>query len=685
MITTRRELLRLSTAAALGAGVAQRLWAQSDAKELLPLNRFTRMVHEFFDEQIRIALEAGLKRKAALQSRADAEGYVQFVRQKIRESFGPFPEKTPLKPRITGVVERDAYRIEKVLFESRPEFLVTANLYVPKERKLPLPGVVGSCGHSANGKAAGAYQSFAQGLARQGYVVLIFDPIGQGERLQYPNEKLESEVGVGVREHLSCGNQQYLVGEFFGAWRAWDGIRALDYLLSRPEVDPKHVGITGNSGGGTLTMWLTGLEPRWTMSAPSCAVTSFRRNFQNELPTDTEQCPPKILALGLDHDDFLAALAPKPVIIMAQEKDYFDARGSEAAYQRLRKLYALLGAEQNIRLHVGPDEHGYSQPNREAMYGFFNEQTKVAEGKREPELTLEKDETLQVTPRGQVSELSAKTVMDFTQARSKEFWTARSPANLSGLRLILPGALKIHSERPAAPPEYRILRVIGGRKLPKPAFTTYAVETEPGIEAIVYRLTNKAQYSRPTTGSPRCVLYVSHHSADTELRNENWLAELIASQPDVPFYACDVRGIGESRPDTCGVNQFLSPYGNDYFYASNAIMLDRPMPGQRTWDVLRVLDWLASLGHREVHLVALGWGTIPATFAAVLSDTVAKITLKNALTSYHLLAEAEHYAWPLSALPPGILQKCDIADCYRVLEDRDMTMIEPWGPDAKPA
>src|SRR5690606_22172178 len=137
---------------------------------------------------------------------------------------------------------------------------------------------------STEGKAGGTYQSFAQGLARQGYVCLIFDPISQGERLQYLGDEGKSTVGPGVSEHLKAGNQQLLVGEFLGTWRAWDGIRALDYLLTRDEVDPDRVGITGNSGGGTMTTWLCGLEPRWSMAAPSCFVTSFRRNLENELP-----------------------------------------------------------------------------------------------------------------------------------------------------------------------------------------------------------------------------------------------------------------------------------------------------------------------------------------------------------------------------------------------------------------
>ena len=176
--------------------------------------------------------------------------------------------------------------------------------------------------------------------------------------------------------------------------------------------------------------------------------------------------------------------------------------------------------------------------------------------------------------------------------------------------------------------EYRILRPSRGRKYPRPHATTYAVETERGVHALVYRLSDEPHLSRPPRGEGRAVLYVAHHSSDAELRDELLLRELV-KEGGGDFFACDVRGIGESRPDTCGINQYLSPYGNDYFYAAHAIMLDRPYPGQRTWDVLRVLDWLGSLGHKEVHLVAKGWGTVPATFAAVLSDAVRAVTVAD--------------------------------------------------------
>jgi len=680
---TRRDMLRQAGLAVLGVPLLDWLLVSElhgaaaasppKAELLAPLNRFPRMVHEYFVERVRQIEQAGNKTRAALKSKSDALAYVRTVREKIQSSFGPWPDKTPLNPHVTGVVERGAYNIEKIIFESRPGFLVTANLYIPQGRKLPLPGVVGVCGHSTNGKAADAYQSFAQGLARLGYVTLIFDPIGQGERSQYVDEKLKSRVGLGVAQHLHVGNQQFLVGEFLGAWRAWDGIRALDYLLTRPEVDPKQVGLTGNSGGGTMTTWLAGVEQRWSMAAPSCFVTTFRRNLENELPADTEQCPPRALALGLDHSDFLAALAPKPVIILTKEKDYFDVRGSEEALARLRRLYKLLGAEHNVELFIGPTHHGYTQENREAMYRWFNHVTKISDAQTEPALTIEKDETLWCTPHGQVAELKSRTVFSFTQERARALRRKRSRA----LTRALTDTLKLPAC--SGTPDYRILRPLSSRRYPKKYTAVYAVETEPGIQAIVYRLSDEVLLSRPPRGLDRAVLYVAHQSADAELRDEPLLSELLKTEPASAFYACDVRGIGESQPDTCALRSFLSAYGNDYFYAIYSIMLDHPYVGQKTHDVLRVIDWLVNCGHKEIHLAAKGWGTLPATFAAVLANAVVQVTLKNALVSYSSIAESEDYQWPLSTLLPNVLKHFDLPDCYQALAAKKLRQIDPWG------
>jgi len=645
-----------------------------------PLNRFPRAVHEYFVRSVRDVEQKGNKNRWAINSRHEAEIYVQGVREKINQCFGPWPEKTPLNVRITGIIERDAYHIEKVIFNSRPDFPVTANLYVPKGKKFPLPAVIGTCGHSDSGKAYPEYQSFAQGLVLQGYVVLIYDPIGQGERLQYLTNEFKPRYGIGVTEHLHAGNQMFLTGESLNSWFAWDGIRAVDYLLSRTEVDPDHIGVTGNSGGGTQTTWLCGVEPRLTMAAPGCFITTFLHNTENELAADTEQCPWRALKMELDQSDFIAAMAPKPVILLGQEKDFFDIRGLEESFSRLKHLYKLLGAENNIQLFIGSGYHGYSQEIREAMYSWFNKVTNISKTCTEPALSLEKEETLWCTPKGQVAEFNPSTVFSFTSQLSASFKKKRKILHGDELKESVISTLKLHI--PESVPGFRILRPIEDRSYPKKYACNYLVETDPGIYAIVYRLDNNPLYSRPPRELKQALLYVSHQSADEELRKEKLLSGLIVNQPDLTVFACDVRGVGESQPNTCG-NNFLAPYGSDYFYAIHSIMLDYPYIGQKTYDVICVINWLKSFGYDKIHLVAKGWGAIPATFAALISDTITKVTLKNALTSYSDIAEHEDYNWPLATLLPDVLKTFDLPDCYQALKAKDLIQVEPWNAACK--
>ena len=236
-------------------------------------------------------------------------------------------------------------------------------------------------------------------------------------------------------------------------------------------MDKRHIGITGNSGGGTMTTWLCGLESRWTMAAPSCFVTTFRRNMENELPADTEQCPPRALALGLDHADFIAAMAPKPVIMLGKEKDYFDARGLEEAYARLKRLYTLLGAPGNIGLFIGPTYHGYTQENREAMYRWFNRVTAVSDAKSEPTLVLEKDETLLCMPDGQVASAGSKPTFAFTKDRSQQLAGKRKPLAGDALAQSVTQALRLTPR--TGIPDYRILRPLARRNYPKRNCASY--------------------------------------------------------------------------------------------------------------------------------------------------------------------------------------------------------------------
>ena len=433
-----------------------------------------------------------------------------------------------------------------------------------------------------------------------------------------------------------------------------------------------------------MTTWLCGLERRWTMAAPACFVTTFRRNLENELPHDTEQCPPRAIALGLDHADFLAAMAPKPVIILAKERDYFDVRGSLETFARLKHLYTLLGQPDNIALHIGPTEHGYSQENREAMYRWFNRVTGISDATKEPALTIEKDEMLQCTPRGQVAAENARTVFTFTAEKSKALAASRGNPAGDELKRRIAEVLKLpEASATEPPPDYRILRPVRDRKYPRPGFTTYAVETEPEAFALVTRLADSSHLSRPPQDDPRtATLYVSHHSADAELRTEPLVKELLEAAGRRTVLC--LRPPRHRRVAARHLRQRPVPLA-----LRQRLFLRRPRAScstGRTSARRRTTCSGFSTGSPrsatgKIHLAAKGWGTIPATFAAVLSD---RVNASHAQTGPRLPTRtsprAENYKWPLSCLAPGILAHFDLPDCYRALEaDKKLRQIEPQG------
>ncbi len=230
---------------------------------------------------------------------------------------GPL-DRTPLNARVTGTVERPGYRIEKLTFESRPRLYVTANLYVPAGTGRR-PAILGPLGHSVNGKAWPSYQKLFSNLARKGYVVLAYDPFGQGERIEYPGSRPgQSALGGGTSEHEYAGRRLILLGANFGLFRAWDGIRGIDYLLTRAEVDPERIGCCGQSGGGTLTQFLAALDSRIRVAVVSMGNTENLAQADVEPPgsaDDAEQNIVPALARGIDRADLLYAFAPKPLLM----------------------------------------------------------------------------------------------------------------------------------------------------------------------------------------------------------------------------------------------------------------------------------------------------------------------------------------------------------------------------------
>ncbi|GAA5221732.1 alpha/beta hydrolase family protein [Membranihabitans marinus] len=692
MIENRRNFLKLSGLSGVGlytAGVTtlkgentgakgpENIENKGELKLTQPVNRFPSSLHSYYQDKIREKDALHTQKIMGLNSYQEALEYQDSIKRKILDCIGPFPEKNPLNAKVVGKLDRKGYRIELVTYESRPGYVVTANLYLPKGGRKPRPAVLGTCGHTREAKTS-VYQHFAQSLALKGYVVLLIDPISQGERLQFPTDDRKSEVKWGVTEHIYVGNPLNLVGESIAGWFAWDCVRGIDYLFTRKEVDQNHIGVTGNSGGGTQTTWLCGVEPRLTMAAPSCFVNTIRRNFENQEVQDAEQYVPFVLENGLDHFDFIAAMAPKPVILISQEKDFFDVRGTEEVYHKLRHFYKLLGAEDNIQLFVGDGYHGYHQSGREAMYGFFNSITKISDDSLEPEIELEKDEDLWCTPNGQLSHEESKVVGDFVREQSLQLKQTRNPGNLSQLQTTVKSVLNIPYSTKIF--DYKIFR---GRKepsFPKTFVSDYMVETEPGAEVAVYKLMDELIYSRPTVNQRKAVIYVSHESMDEDLVNDEYVRNTVVSHTDYDYYTCDLRGFGQTAPNT-RINYSIA-FRSEYFYAMMANLLGSPLLGRRTYDLLCVLDWLKSVGYSEFKIIGKGFGSLPATLASLIDENVREVQLKNPLKSFSEIAESKFYKWPLSCMPFDVLAHFDLPDCYKLLEEKNLIMDDVW--DANP-
>lgn len=681
---TRREMLQNGATAAAGALFClngTEAWAEKILPQTTSLLaprefRYGHVLQEYFVARSREMMAKRAKLRAAIKTPAQVMKLRDEVRQKLRACFGSLPERTPLNARITGKVERDAYTIEKLIYESRPGYPVTANLYVPKNKAGKLPAVLAPCGHTRNGKAEPKYQEFARNLARQGYVVLIFDPPAQGERFEYADIPGEPVVQWGVHSHIVAGNQMNLLGWNFALWEAWDGIRGLDYLLSRPEVDAKRVGLTGNSGGGTQTTWLNVLDDRFTMVAPNCFATRYLNNLENEEAQDAEQIVPGMLAAGCDMADFYIAQLPRPVHFGGEQNDFFDVRGVRAVYEEVKRLYSIVGKGEYVELYIGPETHGYNKGAREAMYRFFNRHAGVTASPIEPDTPPETDETLQVTATGQTAAIGAKRTFDFTSEAVRQVAAKRS--RLSGKALADELTMLLALPARTAPPNYRIVR--DRRISPTMREYGYLIETEQRNGANVFAMLHTIPKPGPQYFFPNnktATLYVPHLSSLDEIVTGK--APTVADGE--PLLALDVRGIGEmmARLHKETADDFFLPYGTDYFYSTLAMMWNESYCGRRVHDLLATLDLFAANGCQELHLVGRGIGAVTAAFAAVLHPLVKQVTLHNALLSYHELTQDDRYQWPLSTLPYGVLQRLDLPDCLRELAaTKRLSVVDPW-------
>jgi len=593
---------------------------------------------------------------AGIRTRKQALAYRNRVRRKLADCFGPLPEKTPLNSRVTRVIDRDEFTVECVLFESRPGFLVSANFYLPKQRRGRVPGVVVTCGHALDAKAYGLYQEVSLRLVRNGYAVLIYDPINQGERLLYPGNRAKADLCGG---HNRVGKQLLLMNEPFCAWRLWDGIRAVDYLASRPEVDRAQLGVTGQSGGGTLSSYIWAFDRRLRMVATSCWQTSYLHDLENEMPADSEQYPPDFLQAGLDKIDFLMARLGEPALLLGQEFDYFDDRGLRQGHGELLRLHRLVGGyPESCKLLMDNQQHAYSRSNQEAMVAFFNQVL----GRGAPRIFRQvhrvPEQELLVTKKNDVVSAGSRRMAALIRDRARS--VALSRPRPGDIRAVLSRVLGIETP-PRAPPYRRFFHSGAIRNRTSAWIYRFGVETEPGIMAILRRVRNGGQPYHLDVGSEARV-YLPNLSSEEELDARRTMKGYS------DFWCLDVRGIGESLWGQ--TNQFSRDYGHDYMMFGHYLLYGESYLGKRVYDVLATVALLRAEGARRIHLHGVGQGALLALFAGALDLKITSVSCRGAPESYLDLACDPSVNWPTSNFVRGILNHLDLSDVRRALGKR---------------
>ena len=679
---------------------AQTTASKPDAPSAETVGRTNLYVH--LDEIAKGYTAARAAEVAGIQSRAAAEARQAKVHQLVLSLMGSLPERSPLNAKVLGSTQGDGFRVEKVLFDSQPGFHVTALLYVPDHRdhKEKLPAIVMAPGHAASGKA-GDYAT-AVAFARNGFVVLSYDPIGQGERLQYP-DPVRPDASLATRptgEHGEAGLQPTLIGDAVTRYFVWDATRAVDYLSERPEVDAKRIGAFGCSGGGAITAAFAAIDTRVAAIGVACYTTSFDTLLATIGPQDGEQSIPHFIAEGLDFPDWVELAAPRPYAVIATYSDMFPFAGARSTVVEARRFYSLFdpasaGVEKSeatanaatptapavnvdtvnsvpltakLQFITGPGGHGALSPIMGEILGFFirnlqsgaDASNPVLPPQRQqgvnPAASLAKD-ALQVTPTGQVatSYPGAETVFTLNRKRAMEvvqLHAAMSEAELAAAirsatgSATKIGALKPDAESLAAKSGAFVLASKAGLDLHGDLFVPATPGPHPAVILLV-----------PDSIHGDTVIARANKARFDRLTTEGNVVLAITPRPSPP-----------------GQEEMKSPIlGPFYLLGLRAELINRSIVGMRLDDVIRITDYIASrpdVDATKITAEASGHMGLLLLHAGVVDSRLKHVTVDHVLSSYRSLLDAPLPMGAAEDVIPGVVLRYDIPDLTKALGSR---------------
>jgi len=633
----------------------------SDGEHML-IHHFNRQAFAYLDRRDREI--------AGLSTRDDWLKRQEKTREILMRVVGPFPEKTPLNPRITEIVNKPGYRIEKVIYESMPDFFVSGCLFVPEGTSGKRPAILNVIGHTGIAFRAGSYQLFIHNLVRKGFIVFAIDPIGQGERLQYYDpDKKASIVGRPTSEHSYVGNQCFIAGASLAKYFTWDGIRGIDYLLTRSEVDPERIGITGISGGGTQTSYIGAFDRRIKASAPTCYITGFRRLLESIGAQDAEQNFYRGVSSGLTHADFLEVRAPKPALIVATTRDFFSIQGARETYREVKKAYRAFGREENLQMVEDDLGHGYTRKNREAIYAFFQKTLDLPGDPDEEEVEILEPEELHVTPTGQISTyLEGETVFSLNRKAVRvlieqlEESRKNVQAHLNRVRLKARELSGYTAPGAAGEPVFR-----GRYRREGYSIEMYALEGEGDcvIPLLVF-VPNRG-------GRFPAVVYLHPGGKAADAAPGGRIERLVK------------RGLIVAAPDLSGTGE-TEDKSEEADYC--AVLIGKSIVGIQAGDIVRVVSFLKNRSDvisGNIGAVALDEICPALLHAAAFDPSIKSVAAVGSPLSYSSIVMNRFYSFGFSCAVAGALTAYDLPDLAGCIAPRKLLLMELKDQQKKPA
>jgi len=660
-------------------------WIKWNNPGSVAINHLTKQAEDYYrkrDEEI-----------DKIKTKSDWQKRQQVVKNKLKEIIGPFPKKEALNPEITGIIQKEGYRIEKIIYEPVPGFYETGCLYIPDNIKGKAPAILNGFGHDQASFREEYYQVIITNLVKKGMIVFAIDPLGQGEHVQYYDPEIKfSAIGYSVIEHCYFGNVCFLAGVSSAKHFIWDGIRAIDYLLTRKEVDPENIGVTGFSGGGTLTSYLMAFDERVKVAIPCSWPTAYRRLIETKGVGDAETVLVNGLPKGITFEDLLEVRSPRPTLMTFTSRDeYLCLQGAYDALREAKKMYAAFGKGDNLQLVEDDAKHSMTPKIRLAMYAFFQKHFNMPGSSAEEKTDLPTVQELTVTPTGQMATYKGgKMIFDLNKAESKKLieHLEQSRKNMAAhLNKVKIKAKEISGY--ITPSRNRERPFING-KYQRDGYTVQldaiAGESERyAIPVLLFKPDDNLKHP--------AIIYLHSEGKAIDAGPGGEIEKLVKKGYIVA--AADLLGVGETKHTA----------GRGHHLGYTAVLIGRSMVGIQAGDIVRVVNYLkdhSDVDGLKIGAIAFNEMCLPLIHAAAFDSSINNITLIGSLISYQSVAMNRHYRIGVTKRPgsddywhpfeidftwgiASVLTAYDLPDLIGCIAPRKIVLADPRDPMLEPA